>query len=135
MIAYVDSSALLKLYVSEPETDLAFEVTHAHDVWTTARHTLVELRRNLVRLLSGDDLALARSAFTEDWSSVAVIELDEASCDRAAALAEQTGVRTMDALHLGAAAVAGADEGLPIVTFDRALRDAARSLGWRVLPE
>jgi hypothetical protein len=30
--------------------------------------------------------------------------------------------------------MAGAEAGLPIVTFDRRLSDAARSLGWTVLP-
>jgi hypothetical protein len=41
----------------------------------------------------------------------------------------------MDALHLGAAVEAGAGEGLRIVSFDCTLAAAARSLGWRVLPE
>lgn len=135
MTAYVDSSALLKLYLSEPETDVAFEVLHRHRVWTTGRHTLVEVRRNLARVLSGPDLAAAQAAFSEDWNNVAVVELDELTCEHAAKLAEQTGIKSLDALHLGAAAVAGAAVGLPIITFDRQVIAGGRSLGWTVLPE
>jgi len=132
--AYIDSSALLKLYVSEPETDVAFEVIHRYRVWTTGRHTLVEVRRNLARLLSGRDLVTARDAFGGDWGNVTVVELDDPTCEHAAKLAEQTGIKTLDALHLGAAAVAGAADGLPIITFDRRVKEAALSLGWAVLP-
>jgi predicted nucleic acid-binding protein len=135
LIAYIDSSALLKLYVDEPETAVASEIIHRHRVWTTGRHTLVEVRRSLARLLQDDELITARRAFSEDWQDIAVVELGEPTCDRAADLAERTGVRALDALHLGAAAIAGTGNGLPIVTFDRRLSDAARSLGWTVLPE
>lgn len=135
MTAYIDSSALLKLYLVEPETDTAFDVMHRYPVWTTGRHTLVEVRRNLARLLIDRDLAVARRAFAEDWDNVAVVELDGTTCEQAAKLAEQTGIKSLDALHLGAAAVAGASDGLPIISFDRRLSDAARSVGWTVLPE
>ena len=135
MIAYVDSSALLKLYLDEPETATAFAVIHEHETWTTGRHTLIEVRRNLARVLAGEDLAAARVAFDEDWQGVVVVELDRGTCDAAASLAEQTGIKSLDALHLGAADVAGAAHGLPLITFDRRVREAAEGLGWRVLPE
>ena len=61
-----------------------------------------------------------------------IAELDEHLCERAAELAESTGARALDALHLGAADVMGGGE-LPFVTFDRRLAHAARSLGWTVL--
>lgn len=134
MTAYVDSGALLELYLSEPETDGAFDTFHRHPVWTTGRHTSVEVRRNLARLVPGPDLAAAQQAFGEDWAHVAMVEPDEPTFEHAAKLAEQTGIKSLDALHLGAAAVAGAFDGLPIITFDHRLAGAARSLGWTVLP-
>jgi uncharacterized protein len=134
VIAYVDSSALLKLYLDEPETSVAFAALHQYKTWATGRHTLVEVRRNLARLLTDGALASARRAFDEDWAKVAVVELDRGTCDAAASLAERTGVKSLDALHLGAAEVAGATHGLPLITFDRGIRRAARSLGWLVLP-
>jgi uncharacterized protein len=133
LTVYVDASALLKLYVEETQSREAHRILVDPSTWTTARHTLVEVRRNLATLLTGSGLATFRRWFEHDWTELTVIEPNEAICARAAELAEFTGVRTLDALHLGAAYAAGAEDGLPIVTFDRRLADAARSLGWTVL--
>jgi uncharacterized protein len=127
---YVDSSAVVKLYVQEPDSEHAASLLA--EPWAAGRHTLVEVRRALVQALEGDELMLARHRFSKDWTATSVIELDEASCERAAELAESTGARALDALHLAAAEKAGGGE-LPIVTFDRRLAEAARSLGWEVL--
>lgn len=132
---YVDASALLKIYVEESESPEARRLLVDPTTWTTGRHTMVEVRRNLARVLTGASLARVRTWFEDHWVDVTVVELNELVCNRAAELAELTGVRTMAALHLGAAAEAGASEGLPIVTFDHGMRVAAHSLGWRVLPE
>jgi predicted nucleic acid-binding protein len=131
LIRYVDASAVVKLYVEEPDSARATELLDA--IWASGRHTLVEVRRALTQTLDRHELHTARARFEADWSTVEVIELDVSTCERAAALAEETGARTLDAIHLAAAERAGADEGLPIVTFDRRLADAARSLGWTVL--
>jgi predicted nucleic acid-binding protein len=63
------------------------------------------------------------------WAHVDVVELSASVCEAAAGLAEQTGVRALDALHLGAAEAAGGSS-LRFVTFDHRLAAAARSLGW-----
>jgi hypothetical protein len=55
----------------------------------TARQTIVEVRRNLARLLSGRDLSAARAAFAEDLRSLSIIELDEVTCESAATIAER----------------------------------------------
>ncbi|MBA3400578.1 MAG: PIN domain-containing protein [Actinobacteria bacterium] len=129
---YVDSNVLLKAHLDEPDSDLADAILDADPEWCTGRHTLVEVRRNLARSIESADLAEVRAAFRVQWNRMQVIELDESLCERAADLAEQTGARALDALHLAAADVLG--EGtLPIVTFDRRLAAAARSLGWVVL--
>ncbi|HSH60843.1 MAG TPA: PIN domain-containing protein [Acidimicrobiales bacterium] len=58
----------------------------------------------------------------------AVVELDAATCELAATIAEHTGVRTLDALHLGAAQRAGG-QALTILTFDVRQAQAALLLG------
>lgn len=134
MSVYADASAVLKLHVDEVDSPRAVELL-AGRRWATAAHTCIEVRRNLARLLSGAALDDARSTFARSWSAVEVVELTSVVVERSAELAEVTGARTLDALHLGAADAAGAADGLPIVTFDNRRADAARSLGWRVLPE
>jgi predicted nucleic acid-binding protein len=129
---YVDSSALLKRYVEEPDSRSADALLRAGGPLLTARHTIVEVRRNLGRLLAGRDLAAARAAFVDDLATFSLIELDEATCESAAAIAEETGVRTLDALHLAAAQrVSG--PGVGFLTFDLRQAQAARTRGLTVV--
>ena len=132
MSLYVDSSAVIKLYVHEPDSDEAAETLRGQ--WVSGRHTLVEVRRALALALDGPELRLARDRFATDWELTAIVELDEDVCGTAAELAESTGVRALDALHLASAELLGRDE-CSFVTFDQRLAAAARSLGWTVLPE
>lgn len=132
MSTYVDSSALLKRYVEEADSVTADALLRADGALLTARHTIVEVRRNLARLLSGRDLAAARTAFADDLRSLSIIEIDEATCESAAAIAETAGVRTLDALHLAAAQRVSAP-GVGFLTFDVRQAQAARAIGLTVV--
>jgi predicted nucleic acid-binding protein len=127
---YVDTSVLLKRYVDEPDSDRAQELLAADPELVTGRHTIVEVRRNLARLLVATDAAAARVAFADDLGALSIVELDVATCETAAAVAEQTGVRTLDALHLGAALRLGT--AITFLTFDARQAHAARALGFPV---
>jgi predicted nucleic acid-binding protein len=129
---YLDSSALLKRYLDEPDSDANDQVLASDRVWITGRHTYVEVRRNLHRNLAARDLTLARQNFLSDWDTMHVVELDFETFELAAELAEVTGARTLDSMHLGAASRVGRG-GLPFVTYDLRQAQAARSLGWTVL--
>jgi predicted nucleic acid-binding protein len=128
---YTDSSSLLKRYVDEDDSELAVELLGSDTTLVTGRHTVVEVRRNLARLLSGTVLTEARRAFATDLDALAIVELDAATCELAATIAEQSGVRTLDALHLGAARRLGT--AVTFLTFDLRQGQAARGLGLRVV--
>lgn len=130
MTVYADTSVLLKRYVDEPDSDQAIELLASDPTVVTGRHTVVEVRRNLARLLTATDATAARAAFADDLASLSLVELDGATCELAATIAEQTGVRTLDALHLGAAMRLGT--GVTFLTFDVRQALAARSLGFPV---
>lgn len=132
MSLYVDSSALLKRYVDEPDSELAESLLRSDPSLLTARHTVVEVRRNLARLLEERDAATARAAFLEDLGVLSIVELDEVTCEMAAAISELTGVRTLDALHLAAAQRIGGPA-VPFLTFDVRQAQAARGLGLTVV--
>jgi uncharacterized protein len=129
---YVDTSALLKRYVEEPESARCEQMLLDDPVWLTARHTFVEVRRNLPRLLDGEPLTAAREQFAADWARLHVVELDETTCAIAADVAEATGARTLDALHLAALSRLGKD-GVTLLTFDGRQAQAARALGLAVV--
>lgn len=132
MSLYVDSSALLKRYVDEPDSGTAVDLIASDPELITGRHTGVEVRRNLARLLREKDLLRAKRALAADLESFAIVELDAATCELAATIAEATGVRSLDALHLGAAQRVGG-VGIGFLTFDLRQAQAARSLGFSVV--
>jgi predicted nucleic acid-binding protein len=132
MTLYVDSSAFLKRYLREPDSDRNERLMLEDPEWVTARHTAVEIRRTLSRDLEGNALTEARGYFGRDWALTRVVELNEAVCEVAAQIAEAIRLRTLDALHLGAAQAAGSGQ-LPFLTYDARQAQAARALGWTVL--
>ncbi|GDX82404.1 hypothetical protein LBMAG42_42150 [Deltaproteobacteria bacterium] len=128
---YVDTSALLKRYIEEGDSHRAASILSENPTWITARITLVEVRRNLTRLLAGEDRLAAQAAFAADWQRMHVVELDETTCESAAVVAESTGARSLDAIHIGAA-VRACGRGGTFVTFDLKQAQAARAMGLTV---
>ena len=132
MTTYVDSSALLKRYVDEHDSPVAEMLLAADPVLVTSWITVVEVRRNLSRLLESRDLSRIRQQFEVDVESFALIACTESTARIAAEIAENLGVRSLDAIHLASAQrLLIAD--LRFVTFDLRQAQAARSLGMAVL--
>ena len=130
MTLYVDSSALLKRYVAEHDSEVAEQLMAIDPVLVTSRITEVEVRRNLVRLLDPEDAAVAKRQFLEDLNVFALVGMDAVTCNQAARIAEQTLCRSLDALHLAAAIRAGS--ATTLLTFDHRAQ-AARSLDLSVI--
>jgi predicted nucleic acid-binding protein len=129
---YVDSSALLKRYVDEPDSESCDALLRSDPSLVTGRHTVVEVRRNLARLVAPGELGGLKSSFERDLEAISLVELDATTCETAAAIAEVTGVRTLDALHLACAQRVGGTV-LPFLTYDLRQAQAARALGFTVL--
>ena len=127
---YVESSALMNRYVTEPETDVVLELMDSDPALVTSRLTEIEIRRNLARHFDGVDLLRQRREFQADLDALEVVELDAAAFDEAAHIAEETLCRSLDALHLAAARQLG--ESTTVLTFDRRQARAARAIGLNV---
>ena len=132
MTLYVDSSALIKRYVAEDDSDLADAVLLADTEWVTGRHTLVEVMLAIHGRLGDAERGVATAGFERDWERSFVVALDDAVCSRAAEFGVATGAHSLDALHLASADRAGG-RSIPIVTFDVRLGLAARALGFNVI--
>lgn len=132
MTTYVDSSALLKRYVDEPDSDQAISLLCGDPVLITSWLTMIEVRRNLARLLRGGLLDAARRQLVADLDAMALVSLDEQTCFAAAQIAEQLAVGSLDAIHL-ASAQRLLIPSLTFITFDHRQASAARALGFIVL--
>jgi predicted nucleic acid-binding protein len=82
--------------------------------------------------IAGRELATERSTFAADLEVLSIVELDEISCEDAAQIAEMTGVRSLEALHLAVAQRIGGPA-VPFLTFDVRQAQAARALGLTVV--
>lgn len=127
MAVYVDTSALVKLVVREPESDalVAWAATEA------AQAVSADLARTeLVRAVRRSNPQQAERA-REVLDSVTLLALTPEILESAGRL-EPAGLRTLDAVHLAAALALG-DDLDAIITYDERLAEAARSHGVHVL--
>jgi predicted nucleic acid-binding protein len=136
MIAYVDSSVLLRIVLGQPD---------ALTEWPTIRQgvasalVMTESLRTLDRLrlrthIADEDIALRRATILELLASVNVVDVDQVILERAAQ-PMPTELGTLDAIHL-ATALLWRDmtrNELVMATHDAALAVGARAHGLRVV--
>jgi predicted nucleic acid-binding protein len=125
-LLYLDSSALVKLIVAEPETPALLEFLTRWPYRVSSAIARVEVLRAVKRTGAGP--AVRRRA-TRVLARVALIRIDDPVLAAAARIAPP-GVRTLDAVHL---ATARSLDGLAgIVTYDVRLGRAAAGVRFKV---
>jgi len=123
---YVDTSALGRVLLGEPDALAVMRALGAFDQHVASRLLRVELRRLGLRegLLDHADLLL---------SAIALLPLDEAVLAAAETL-EPAGVGALDAIHLATALrLAEADLISALMTYDTRLARGAREHGLAVI--
>ena len=119
---YLDSSAIVKLVVAEPES----QALRAH---LRRRRPLVSsalARTEVLRaLLPAGGIAMSRSR--EVLRRLDLVRINDRVLDMAGTL-EPAQVRSLDAIHLATAQLLGEDLA-QVVTYDDRMAEAARSLG------
>ena len=131
MVTYIDSSALVKRYISEPDSKFASSLISADPVLVTSWLTFVEVRKAVSRALEGVDLASALRALTDDFDKMAVVSPDVLTWQAAADIVDALKIRSLDAIHLACAQRLRV-KNLRFITFDLRQAIAARSLGFNV---
>ncbi len=129
MTTYFDSSALVKRYLQEAETIQAIALVNSHSPRVTSMITRIEVRRAIARIPSAVDSSMSRDQFNRDLAQFEVALISAEVCDRASAIAESTGVRTLDSIHLATALMFGCSN---FVSFDRRQAAVAAQLGMTV---
>lgn len=124
-VAYLDSSAFVKLVVREPESaSLRRHLTAWPD-----RVSAMLLRTEAIRAVAGEGPEAVRIARAE-MAKLTLLVITPALFDLAATLPGR--LRALDALHVAAAQSLGPELG-PLVTYDARMSAAARSLGLEVV--
>jgi len=133
---YLDTSAVVKLYASEPGSAETRREVAAASVVVSSLLTYVETRAALARKYDlGGIVAAAfetgRAEFEADWRIFVKMPPDSAIVRRAGDLAEQFRLRAYDAIHLATAERVFRDiqSEVRFACFDAALNRAASTLG------
>jgi predicted nucleic acid-binding protein len=122
-VAYLHTSAAVKLLMTERESPALRRWLRRRPERASAALLRVELVRVVRRAGSPRLIPEARRLL----AGVHLIRLDDALLDRAADL-DPTELRSLDSIHLAAAASLG-DDLAAVVSYDERLLAAARSLG------
>ena len=136
-IGYFDASALVKLLVDEPGSDLAARVWDESDAVATSRISYPEVAAALdaaqrARRLTASGARRARADWDAYWSACRVVEVTGSVAAHAAALTGDHALGGADAIHLASAQVFGTTA--VMVAWDRRLHTAARAAGLVVAP-
>ena len=123
-LIYLDSSALVKLIVTEPESAALTELLRAWPDRISSALALTEVPRALRRAGFGNP---ERSRARQVLTRVNLVEVDRRILAAAASLDPPT-LRTLDAIHVATAMAVG-DDLEAIVTYDERMVEAAKLLG------
>ena len=132
MTLFVDTSALVKRYVAEPDRQLVIDTMAADDVWVASSLARTEAMLTLHQLAPGPhSQERLWHAFRDDWDAFVVVPVDDRCLARAVELGAQFSLRVVDAIHLAAAD--RLPRPLKYLTFDRRQIPAASALELEVV--
>ena len=133
---YLDTSALVKLYLDEPGRKIVTAAVSKEAVIATQEIAYIEAHAAFSRAerdgrLSDAELERLRGDFDRDWPSYLVIRVSQPLLERAVKLVDSFALRAYDAMHLSAAQTLAQDNDEPVLfaCFDRRLSRAAEVLG------
>lgn len=125
-LAYLDTSAYVKLIVDEPASPALLQELGRWSAWTSSSLLRVEALRACRRLR--DDVAASAEASLSD---IALIPMDDPVLAIAAGL-DPRELRSLGAIHIATALSVGADLGA-VFSYDDRMTAAAEAAGLSVL--
>jgi uncharacterized protein len=137
---YLDTSALIKLLVDEPDSDLAREAYRNADASATSAITYLEATAALGRLekgkrISSKEFADGLTELDVYWAELRIHSVNDNVIQAASAAALDHRLRAYDSLHLATARAFAEVESGAFACWDRELRAAARECGFTLVPE
>lgn len=139
MILFLDTSALVKLYIAEPGSERLREAVSRDEPLVVSILAFPEFHATVARrtregLLEAEEREQIHQSFAEDWKALTQVPLGAQVLTSIRALCETYPLRGADAVHL-ASALLLKDESLPVtfVCADQRLLEAASAEGLAIL--
>lgn len=132
MATFLDTSALLRRYLRDRDSGLVDDAMNADDEWIASALARTETQLALRRVArSSTHLDVLWATFIADWDAFAVVPVDDRCLAESVELGTRFGLRTVDAIHLAAAA--RLPPPVRFVSLSRQQLPAAASLGLDVV--
>jgi predicted nucleic acid-binding protein len=133
---YLDTSSLVKLYVTESGSKVVRQLVGDANVVATSVVAYAETRAALARLrregvLTASKLTSAKREFDEQWPTYLSLEATDSLCRAAGDLAEKHRLRGFDSIHLASFAEVSRRAGTGdtrFSSFDDRLNQAAQKV-------
>jgi len=139
VIVYLDTSALVKLFIDEPDTAVIADLLQHASATFTHLITYAEARAALAKAVRmkriNDEAHISYKVALESyWGNIDVISLNMSQIKRAGDLAEIHGLRGYDCVQLAAAElIFEQSRDVTFASFDQHLNQAARAIGMQIL--
>lgn len=141
MICYLDTSALVKLYVREEGSDQVGDLINNSFVIATCKIAFAEARAAFARgyregIITHNDYRIIVNSFLNDWNRYLVLEISDPLVLLAGDLAEKQRLRGFDAIHLAAALIFSQQvkQLVTVSCWDRRLWEAFQAYNFPLLP-
>jgi uncharacterized protein len=139
LILFCDTSAFVKLYIVEPQSDQMNALVAEAEAVAVVRTAWAEFHAALARRareVPADAPAVddARRALAEDWTHYLIMEVGQSLVERAGEFADAFALRGYDAIQLAAAHELAVEAERPVAfaCADQRLARAAKILGLAV---
>lgn len=140
MILYLDTSALVKAYLTESFSQEVLTAMKHAEITASHRMAYVEAHATFSRVgrekkLSEQECLSVKKSFNQDWENYLHIENTQSLMLRAADLADAFALRAYDSVHLAAAdeLLRQSKQKITFACFDNQLNKAAHILGLLLL--
>lgn len=140
VILYLDTSALVKIYVEESYSDVVIsaiaqaDIVAAHVIsYVEAHAAFARLQRE--RIFTNEQFERVKREFVEDWEAYFQIPFTQPLMLRSAEIAEICALRAYDSVHLAAADILfkQSQQSVIFASFDQRLNQAASQLCLQLL--
>ncbi|MCF8127284.1 MAG: type II toxin-antitoxin system VapC family toxin [Deltaproteobacteria bacterium] len=133
MIAYLDTSSLVKLYIEEDSSSEVAALVDKSEITATSLIAYAEARAAFARrfregAFTDNEYKILKDFFDQDWNRYLVVNLTEENILFAGELAEKHALRGFDAIHLASALRLRSklSSSVAFSCFDKHLSNAAR---------
>jgi len=141
VILFCDTSALLKLFIDEQDSESMIKARSSSEGIAVCRITWAEsmaalAQRTRFKGANQAGLAQARSMFEQAWPGFAIADVTQSLVKKAGVFSEAFALRGYDSVQLAAAHQLHEQFAIPLTfaCFDRRLNQAAKLLKLEVLP-